>query len=169
LKLNETGSKVQDLCREYGFSSAQFYQWRTKFGGMDASLMKRMKELEDENRRLKKMYAEEKPSPICARNCCKKVVKPSQRKEMAKWLFKEHGVSIRLACQCARFSESCFRYAAKLSGDNALSANWLLRLTQTHKRWGFGLCYLHLQNVKNIPWNHKRDKPDALGTATAIN
>lgn len=60
LKQNENGEKVPDLCREHGFSSAQFYQWRSKFGGMDASLMKRMKELEDENKRLKKMYAEEK-------------------------------------------------------------------------------------------------------------
>ena len=60
LKQNEAGTSVPDLCREHGMSSASFYKWRTKFGGMDASLMKRMKELEDENRRLKKMYAEEK-------------------------------------------------------------------------------------------------------------
>ena len=60
LKQNEEGAKVPDLCRELGFSNAQFYKWRSKFGGMDASLMKRMKELEEENKRLKKMYAEEK-------------------------------------------------------------------------------------------------------------
>tara|TARA_R110001606_G_scaffold15293_1_gene63024 strand:- start:817 stop:1083 length:267 start_codon:yes stop_codon:yes gene_type:complete len=60
LKQNEQGVSVPDLCREHGMSSAQFYKWRSKFGGMDASLMKRMKELEDENRRLKKMYAEER-------------------------------------------------------------------------------------------------------------
>lgn len=60
LKQNELGASVPDLCREHGMSSASFYKWRTKFGGMDASLIKRMKELEDENRRLKKMYAEEK-------------------------------------------------------------------------------------------------------------
>lgn len=60
LKQNENGVSVPDLCREHGMSSAQFYKWRSKFGGMDASLMKRLKELEDENRRLKKMYAEER-------------------------------------------------------------------------------------------------------------
>ena len=48
------------LCREHGMSSGSFYKWRAKDGGMDASLMKRMKELEDENRRLKKMYTEER-------------------------------------------------------------------------------------------------------------
>jgi putative transposase len=52
LKLNEAGSSVPELCREHGISSASFYKWRTKFGGMDASLMKRLKELEDENRLL---------------------------------------------------------------------------------------------------------------------
>jgi len=60
LKQAESDVPVPELCREHGMSSASFYKWRAKFGGMDASLMKRMKELEDENRRLKKMYAEEK-------------------------------------------------------------------------------------------------------------
>ena len=60
LKQNEQGIGVSELCREHGMSSAQFYKWRSKFGGMDASMMKRLKELEEENRRLKKMYAEEK-------------------------------------------------------------------------------------------------------------
>jgi putative transposase len=60
LKQAEAGTLVADLCREHGISSAAFYKWRAKFGGMDASLMARMKELEEENRRLKKMYAEER-------------------------------------------------------------------------------------------------------------
>jgi len=60
LKAAEDGQPVPVLCREHGMSSASFYKWRAKYGGMDASLMKRMKELEDENRRLKKMYAEER-------------------------------------------------------------------------------------------------------------
>ena len=60
LKQNESGTPVSELCREHGMSDATFYKWRAKFGGMDASLMKRMKELEAENRRLKKMYAEER-------------------------------------------------------------------------------------------------------------
>ena len=60
LKQNEDGAKVADLCREHGMCAAQFYEWRSRFGGMDTSMMKRLKELEEENRRLKKMYAEEK-------------------------------------------------------------------------------------------------------------
>lgn len=60
LKQAEVGSPVPELCREHGISSATFYKWRAKFGGMDASLMTRLRELEDENRRIKKMYAEER-------------------------------------------------------------------------------------------------------------
>lgn len=60
LKRVETGLAVPELCRELGISNATFYKWRSKFGGMDASLMAKMKELEEENRRLRKMYVEEK-------------------------------------------------------------------------------------------------------------
>ena len=56
----EAGTPVPELCREHGMSSATFYKWRSRYGGMDASLMVRLKELEEENRRLKKMYAEER-------------------------------------------------------------------------------------------------------------
>jgi len=64
LKQAESGTPVPALCREHGMSNASFYKWRAKFGGMDASLMKRMKELEDENRRLKKMYPEGINTPM---------------------------------------------------------------------------------------------------------
>jgi putative transposase len=60
LKQAEGGTPVPELCREHGISSATFYKWRAKYGGLDASLMARLKELEDENRRLKKMVAEER-------------------------------------------------------------------------------------------------------------
>jgi putative transposase len=58
LKEAGDGIPVTEVCRTRGISSACFYKWRSKYGGMDASLVKRMKELEDENARLKKMYAE---------------------------------------------------------------------------------------------------------------
>jgi len=60
LKEAEAGVPVPELCRKHGMSNASFYKWRSKYGGMDVSNMKRLKELEQENTRLKKMYAEEK-------------------------------------------------------------------------------------------------------------
>lgn len=49
---------MPELCREHGMSAASFYKWRSKYGGMDATMISQMKALEDETRRLKKMYAE---------------------------------------------------------------------------------------------------------------
>jgi putative transposase len=58
LRQADGGVPVPELCREHGMSSASFYKWRAKFGGMDASMISQMKSIEDENRRLKKMFAE---------------------------------------------------------------------------------------------------------------
>lgn len=58
LKQGEAGVPVADLCREHGMSSATYYAWRSKFGGMDASMIAEMKALQAENQRLKKMYAD---------------------------------------------------------------------------------------------------------------
>ena len=54
----EGGRNVKDMCREYGISEATYYNWKSKYGGMEASDIKRLKELEEENRRLRQMYAE---------------------------------------------------------------------------------------------------------------
>lgn len=72
LKQAEDGTPVPELCRQHGISSATFYKWRSKYGGMDASLMGRMKELEEENRRLKKMYAESQMSADILREAMQK-------------------------------------------------------------------------------------------------
>jgi putative transposase len=58
LKEAEAGRKVSDICREQGISSATFYQWRSKYGGMEASDIKKLKELQEENEKLKRMYAD---------------------------------------------------------------------------------------------------------------
>lgn len=58
LKQHDAGAKVADICREHGISNATFYQWKAKYGGLDASQLKLVKELQEENSRLKRMYAE---------------------------------------------------------------------------------------------------------------
>ncbi len=60
LKQAEAGIPVPALCREHGMSNATFHKWRSKYGGMDTSMIARLKELEEENRQLKKRYAEER-------------------------------------------------------------------------------------------------------------
>ena len=73
LKRADGGTPVPELCREIGISTATFYKWRSKYGGMDASLMARLKELETENARLKKMYAEERLKAEIVQEALKKL------------------------------------------------------------------------------------------------
>ena len=75
---------------------------------------------------------------------------------MAETAVNEQGISIRLACEIFSVSQTCYRYKPKFSRENELIAHWLLRLTDNHRNWGFGLCFLYLRNVKGFGWNHKR-------------
>jgi putative transposase len=75
---------------------------------------------------------------------------------MAKEVVQQRGLAIRLACAVFSISESCYRYESKQNAENEIIGNWLMRLTDNHRNWGFGLCYLYLRNVKNYGWNHKR-------------
>jgi putative transposase len=110
---------------------------------------------------------------------------------MAQQVVMRLGLSVRLVCGIFGISETCYRHKPKLTSENEVIADWLLRLTTANKRWGFGLCFDHLRNVKKFSWNHKRvyriyrelelnlrikpkrrikrDKPDALSVPVAIN
>jgi len=68
----------------------------------------------------------------------------------------QRGVSIALACRAFGLSEACYRYSPTLSPENERIGDLLIGLTNAHRTWGFGLCFLHLRNVKGHPWNHKR-------------
>ena len=110
---------------------------------------------------------------------------------MASAVVKDHGIAIRRACWLFSVSQTCYRYRAMRSDDNARIADWLLRLAYANRTWGFGLCFLWLRNVKGVPYNHKRvyriyrqlelnlrikpkrrlkrDKPQALAVPQRIN
>ncbi len=121
----------------------------------------------------------------------RKVVKSSLRREMAKETVKGEKLNIRQSCEAFNISQTCYYYEPKLSDENALIANLLMRLTHNQRNWGFGLCFLHLRNVKGYGLNHKRvyriycelelnmrikpkkrivrEKPEPLAQPTAIN
>ena len=84
------------------------------------------------------------------------MVKPSQRREMAIVVVQVSQLSIRAACVTFSLSESCYRYQPKQSSENDAIADWLIRLTNNQRNWGFGLCYLYLRNVQHFQWNHQR-------------
>ena len=78
------------------------------------------------------------------------MVRPSQRREMAQAAVQGGRTNIRHACQTFEVSQTCYRYQAKASEENAKIADWLVRLTTAYRDWGFGLCFLHLRNVKGF-------------------
>jgi len=75
---------------------------------------------------------------------------------MAKEVVALRGLPVNFVCRVFTISESCFRYESRTSAENAVIADWLMRLTDNNRTWGFGLCYLYLRNVKGFQWNHKR-------------
>lgn len=119
------------------------------------------------------------------------MVTPSRRRELAQKAVLDRDISIRLSCELFGISETCYRYKPKLSDENTIITDWLMRLAQNQRNWGFGLCFLYLRNVKGYRWNHKRvyriyrelelnmrikpkkrlirEKPEALVAPNAIN
>jgi len=75
---------------------------------------------------------------------------------MAQWAVAQRSATINLACRAFGISQTCYRYKAKLDAENGIIADWLVRLTNNQRNWGFGLCFLYLRNVKDFKWNHKR-------------
>ena len=75
---------------------------------------------------------------------------------MAQWAVAQRSATIGIACQAFGISQTCYRYRAKLDVENAVVADWLVRMTNNQRNWGFGLCFLYLRNVKGFKWNHKR-------------
>lgn len=70
--------------------------------------------------------------------------------------LKKYPISLRMACTVFHLSVSTYRYQGIHVPENAVIADWLIRLTTAHRRWGFGLCFLYLRNIKRFSWNHKR-------------
>jgi putative transposase len=86
LKQHEAGAKVQDLLREHGMSEQSFYRWKSKYGGMEVSEAKQLKDLEAENAKLKKLLAEAELDKACYVMCWGKSGEASQQKTPG-WLF----------------------------------------------------------------------------------
>ena len=74
---------------------------------------------------------------------------------MAQWAVLERSATVKLACQAFGISQTCYRYKAKLVAENILIADWLVRLTNNQRNWGFGLCFLYMRNVKGFKWPHR--------------
>jgi putative transposase len=84
------------------------------------------------------------------------MVRPSVRRQMAREGVEKTAISVRQACRWFDLSRGAYRYEPKPDRENERIADWLIRLTENRRNWGFGLCFLYLRNVKGFRWNHKR-------------
>lgn len=157
LKRVRNGSKVSDICEEYGISSSTFYKWRAKYGNENVASMSQNKQLEEENRKLKTLLNEErKKSKICQEALQQVVKNKSELRDVVKGVIEPNEVSVRLACSAVGISETAFRYQPKQNEENDRIADLLLKLTDENDTWGFGLCFKHMRDSLGHGWNRKR-------------
>ncbi|HCI6178785.1 TPA: IS3 family transposase [Klebsiella quasipneumoniae subsp. quasipneumoniae] len=134
LKSVEAGRTVKDVCREAGISEASYYNWKAKFGGMEASDIKKMKDLEYENRRLKQMFADLSLECRALKDVIeKKPLKPAIKRELVSYLTAQFAMSLRQACRILSLSRTVERYP----------------------RYGFKKLFQVLRR-QGKSWNHKR-------------
>ncbi|WP_088930276.1 IS3 family transposase [Rhizobium leguminosarum] len=145
LKEQEAGAKVSDLCRKHGISEATFYNWKAKYGGMEVSEAKRLKALEDENARLKKLLAEQLLDAAALRELLgKKMVGPAAKREGVTHLKAVMGLSERRACQIISADRKTIRYQANRPPETELRAK-LRDLANERRRFGYRRLFVLLR------------------------
>lgn len=113
VKEYENGIKAEEICRKLGIVPKTLYKWRTKYGGMELSQVKRLKELEEENRKLKQMYADLALDNQILRDVIEKTIEPEVKKEIVAEIIVEYEVSISRACRLMEIHRSYYYYREK--------------------------------------------------------
>ncbi len=121
MREQDAGAKTADVCRKYGNSSATFYKWKAKYGGLDVSEAKRLRSLEDENAKLKKLLAEAMLDKRDAEGYRrKKMVTPAARREAVAHLRVAYEVSERRACSALGADRTSVRYRSHRPDDGVV-------------------------------------------------
>ncbi|UII24663.1 IS3 family transposase [Fulvivirga maritima] len=156
LKEFDAGKTAAEISREHGVSQAAFYKWRQRFGGMDASELRKLKELEEENRRLKHMHAELALDLKLAKEIIeKKPLKPCQKKQLVTEIKREfnYAISISRACRVLNLAKSVYYYSSIKNDEPIMAA--LKEKAEQFPREGFWKAFRRLRN-EGHQWNHKK-------------
>ncbi|MBH0197714.1 MAG: IS3 family transposase [Nitrospira sp.] len=154
LREADAGVAVKELCRRHGFSDASYYLWRRKFGGLDVSDAKRLKALEQENARLKKLLAEAWLAQAVPQEVLrKKVIGAPARREVVRWMC-DRGLTERQALKVIGMSASSLRYR-RAPDRNADLRDAIVALAQRYRRYGAGMISLKWRQQGRVV-NHKR-------------
>ncbi|HEY6521356.1 MAG TPA: IS3 family transposase [Roseiarcus sp.] len=145
LKEHEAGAKTADLARKHGVSEATLYNWKAKYGGMDVSEAKRLKQLEEENAKLKKLLAEQMLDAAALRELLfKKMVGPAVKREGVAHLQAVMGLSERRACSIVNADRKMIRYRSCRPPDTELRTH-LRDLAHERKRFGYRRLFILLR------------------------
>ena len=154
LREADAGMAIKELCRRHGFSEASYYLWRSKFGGLSVPDAKRLKGLEAENTRLKKLLAEQVFENDLIKDALRKKVvsAPTRRVLVREWIVR--GLSERRALSVVRMSASALRKEPRPDRNVELRGR-IVALAQRHRRYGVGMIRLKLRQV-GLAMNYKR-------------
>nr|WP_315833550.1 IS3 family transposase [Bradyrhizobium prioritasuperba] len=155
LKEHEAGVSVADLCRKHGVSDASIYKWKARFGGMEVSEAKRLRMLEDENTRLKRLLADAMLDNVALKDLLgKKLVTPAAERKAVAHLVDAHGMSERRACKTIGCCRMTMRYRTTRTDDAGLRQRMK---AIAHERRRFGYRRLHvLLKREGYAINHKK-------------
>ncbi|MEN3168494.1 IS3 family transposase [Gluconobacter sp. OJA] len=183
LKEQESGLKVSDLCRKHGISDATFYKWKTRYGGLEVSEAKRLKALEDENSRLKRLLADAMLDNAALKEIVgKKVVTPVAKRQAVRHIQEALTLSERRACALIGVARRVARYVSTGADDAALRQR-LRELADQRRRFGYRrLGYLlaregfspnhkklfRLYQEEGLKVRHRGGRKRALGTRSPM-
>ncbi|MBA1346159.1 MULTISPECIES: IS3-like element ISRle4 family transposase [Rhizobium] len=155
LKEHEAGTPVSELCRKHGVSDASIYKWKAKFGGMEVSEAKRLKTLEDENTKLKRLLADAMLDNAALKDLFgKEVVTPAAKRKAVAHLMSHHGMSERRACKAIGFCRMTVRYETRRDDDHELRER-MKALAHERRRFGYRRIHVLLRREGHLV-NHKR-------------
>ncbi|WP_407117037.1 IS3 family transposase [Bradyrhizobium sp. LMG 9283] len=155
LKEHEAGVSVADLCRKHGVSDASIYKWKAKFGGMEVSEAKRLKTLEDENTRLKRLLADAMLDNAALKDLPgKEMVMPAAKRKAVAHLVDVYGMSERRACKAIGCCRMTIRYKATRADDAGLRQR-MRAIAQERRRFGYRRLHVLLKREGYLV-NHKK-------------
>ncbi len=179
LRQADAGTAVADICRKLGISEPTFYRWKRKYAGLGISEIRRLKQLEEENRRLKQVVADLTPDKAMLQDSRPvKVVTPSCRRGVVTHLRQAYRISERRACRASGFRRASYRYGSQAAPQAALRQR-LRELAQARVRYGYRRlhvllrrragrqCQAHLRVVQAGGTRDQAEDAEAEAAATA--
>src|SRR3954471_14500405 len=154
LRLAESGTPVADVCRQTGIAEATFYLWEKKFGRLGVPEVRELRQMREENARLKRLVADLTLDKQILRTCSEKSLKPARRRELAQWVHDRYQVSCRRACALARICPNTWYYKSQARDAAALRMR-IREIAQARPRFGYVRIWIMLRR-EGWPDNKKR-------------